>query len=191
MKMLMISAGVTVLASTLPYVAWGQEGKAQQGVYANLGLADSHVRGVDLGAVFGRLGYRFNPWLGIEGEITGGVNSDVATHDPTPVGFPPSTFGAKINSQETLYGVGFWPLATNWDLIGRVGYGHIRTRVIQSGELFFVRRTVGEDSWNYGVGAQYHWDGRNGVRADYTRQEFDGRDLDHADVWSIAYSRRF
>jgi hypothetical protein len=31
----------------------------------------------------------------------------------------------------------------------------------------------------------------NGVRVDYTRHEFRGDDAGSADVWSIAYTRRF
>jgi outer membrane immunogenic protein len=191
MKVIMIAAGAAVLASALPFAAWAQEGKAATGVYANIGSADAHTRELDLGTLFGRLGYRFNPWIGIEGEIAGGLNSDRSTHGVSPIVVAPSIFGARISSQEAIYGVGFWPVAPNWDLIGRIGYGHTRAKITQSGEIFFLRRSVGEDSWNSGVGAQYHWAGRNGVRADYTRQEFDGRVLDHADVWSFAYSRRF
>jgi len=191
MKVFTIAAGAAVLVSALPFAASAQEGKVARGVYANIGYADSRTRDLDLGTVFGRVGYRFSNWFGVEGEIAGGVNGDRVTHDVSPIGLPPATFAARISSQEALYGVGFWPVAANWDVIGRVGYGHTRAKITQSGEIFFLRRSVDEDSWNYGVGAQYHWDGRNGVRADYTRQEFNGRELDHADVWSIAYSRRF
>lgn len=44
-------------------------------------------------------------------------------------------------------------------------------------------------SWNYGVGGQYFFDGKNGVRVDYTRQDFSGMPTE--DTWSVAYTRRF
>ena len=46
------------------------------------------------------------------------------------------------------------------------------------------------DSWNYGVGGQYSFDGKNGVRADYTRHDFKDSST-NADVWSVAYVRKF
>ena len=45
------------------------------------------------------------------------------------------------------------------------------------------------ESWNFGVGAQTFFDGSNGVRVDYTRQEFN--DGGHANVFGIAYAHRF
>ncbi len=45
-------------------------------------------------------------------------------------------------------------------------------------------------SWNYGVGAQYCLDGKNGLRLDYTRQDFKDR-MKPDETWSVAYTRRF
>ena len=51
--------------------------------------------------------------------------------------------------------------------------------------------SVKGDSWNYGVGGQYSFDGKNGVRVDYTRESFQEHGANDANVWSIAYIRRF
>ena len=41
------------------------------------------------------------------------------------------------------------------------------------------------------MGAQYHFDGKNGVRGDYTHEAFTNGGSGHADVWAIAYTHRF
>ena len=54
-----------------------------------------------------------------------------------------------------------------------------------------VEAASAADSWNYGGGVQYRLDDKNGIRADYTRESFQRTDGGHADVWSVAYARRF
>ena len=189
MKSLALAASAAALACALPAIASAQTTTAPTGVYATLGYADAHTSGVDLGAIQGRLGYRFNNWLGVEGELAGGVkgdNVDVAT------GGVPATVNAKVKlrHEEAIYGVGFLPLSPQWDLLARVGYGNQKVKVSVPGFAGAEEEANG-NSWNYGVGAQWHWDGMNGIRGDYTRQEFTHGSSGHADVWSIAYSRRF
>ena len=46
------------------------------------------------------------------------------------------------------------------------------------------------ESWNYGVGGQYFFDDKNGVRADYTRHDFKDSSTD-ANTWSVSYVRKF
>jgi outer membrane immunogenic protein len=192
MKSLFAAAAVTVLVSAVPAIASAQT--ANTGVYGTLGYADAHGSDVDLGTIQGRLGYRFNDWLGVEGEVAGGVKSDDVS---TTVGTSTVTGKAKIDHQEAIYGVGFLPLSPNWDLLGRVGYGNTKVKVSDltvtgpGGTVSNLSGSASGDSWNFGVGAQYHWDGKNGIRADYTREEFRDNGAGHADVWAVAYSRKF
>jgi hypothetical protein len=93
----------------------------------------------------------------------------------------------KLDSQEALYGVGFLPVSPNFDLLARVGYGHTEG----SGSVAGVSASAKGDSWNYGVGGQYTFDGKNGVRVDYTREAFQSHGTDDANVWSVAYVRKF
>lgn len=195
MKALMAAASAAVVVAALPAIASAQTaGTRPTGVYGNIGYANTHGDGVNLGTIQGRLGYRFNDWFGVEGELAGGVKDDDVS---TTVGASTVTGKAKIEHQEAIYGVGFLPVGTNWDLIGRVGYGHTKGKVSDvtvtgpGGTASNLSGTADGDSWNFGVGAQYHWDGLNGIRADYTREEFQGSGSGHGDVWSIAYSRRF
>ena len=187
MKILIAAASAAVCL--LPAAALAQTA-APTGVYGTLGYSDAHTGGVDLGAIEGRLGWRFNNWLGVEGELAGGVKSDKST---TTVGGVTVDTKVKLKDAEAIYGVGFLPLSNNFDLLARVGYGHssAKATATAAGTAISASQTADGNSWNYGVGAQYHFDGKNGVRADYTRQEFTGDNSGHADVWSIAYSRRF
>jgi hypothetical protein len=180
MKFLIAAASVAVLASAAPAFAQDQAAPLT-GVYANLGYTNFSGDDVDLGAIQGRIGYRLNNWFGVEGEVAGGVKKDKFSIAPGV------DAKAKLDHQEAIYGVGFLPLTPKWDLIGRVGYGHTKATASAAG----VDVSDSGDSWNFGAGAQYHFDGLNGIRADYTREEFQGHDAGHADVLSVAYSRRF
>lgn len=188
MKALMATASAAVLVCAVTATtAAAQTATAPTGVYANLGYADANSSNLNLGVIQGRLGYRFNNWLGVEGELAGGVKSD---HMDVPTGLvsPPTVRAdVKVRHQEAIYGVGFLPVSPQWDLLARVGYGNQKVKVSVPG----AQEEANGNSWNYGVGAQWHYDGKNGIRGDYTREEFTHGSSGHANVWSIAYSHRF
>jgi hypothetical protein len=183
MKALITAASALALAALLPAVASAQTaGPATSGTtfYGTLGYADTSLDHVDLGAIQGRVGARFGQYFGVEGELSAGVKSD-------KVNVAPGTdVKVKLESQEAIYGVGFLPLSPNFELLARVGYGHTEG----SGSVAGVSASAKGDSWNYGVGGQYTFDGKNGVRVDYTRENFNSSS-DDANVWAISYVRKF
>jgi opacity protein-like surface antigen len=180
MKSLITTASIAVIGIALPALAQAQTA-APTGVYGTLGYAGTSNSGADVGAIQGRLGYRFNNYIGAEGELSGGVKQD-------RVGVAPGVDAkVKLNHQEAVYGVGFLPVTPKLDVLGRVGYGHSKYSVSVPG----AKGSDASDSWNYGAGVQYHVDEKNGVRADYTREEFQRSAGGHADVWSVAYARHF
>lgn len=193
MKVLMAAASAAALVCVVPAVASAQTAPTT-GIYGTLGYANTNDTGANLGTIQGRLGYRFNNWLGVEGELAGGVKSDTVS---TNVGAATVRGDAKISHQEAIYGVGFLPVGTNWDLLARVGYGNTHVKISNAtvsgvgGTVSGLSDSGDGKSWNYGLGAQYHWDGVNGVRADYTRESFTGDNSGHADVWAIAFSHKF
>jgi len=194
MKLLFAAASVAVFAAAVPAIASAQAAAPTTNAYGNIGYANTHDSGADMGTIQGRLGYRFNNWLGVEGEVAGGVKGDDVSAN---VGGANVTGKAKIEHQEAIYGVGFLPLNPNWEVLGRVGYGHTKAKISDAsvsgagGTVSGLSASDSGDSWNFGVGAQYHWDGLNGIRADYTREEFTGSGDGHGDVLSVAYSRKF
>ena len=178
MKTLIATASAVAALCALPALAQAQT--APTGVYGTVGYADAHTSDVDLGVIQGRLGYRIMPYAGVEGELAAGVKKD----DVTAGGV---TGRAKLEHEAAIYGVGFLPLSDKTDLFARVGYGNTKVKVSALG----TSAEADGDSWNFGVGGQHHFDGVNGVRVDYTRQEFTKDSAGHADVYSIAYTRRF
>jgi hypothetical protein len=181
MKTLTVAACAAAIACVAPAIAQAQPAAtATTGVYAGIGYANANADDANLGAIQGRLGYRFNNWLGVEGELAGGVKSDDVNVAGTDV-------KVKLEHEAAVYGVGFLPISPNTDVLARVGYGNTKIKASALG----TSASDDGDSWNFGVGAQHHFDGVNGVRVDYTRQEFTGDGAGHADVWSIGYTRRF
>lgn len=162
------AAAVPAAAQTLSNPAW----------YGSVGYANLSTDGTDvnLDAVTARIGARLTPYLGAEGELSLGVGDETLAPG----------VDVKLNHDAAIYGVASYPVAQNFDVFGRVGYG---TTVVEASGLG-SSATEHSDSWNYGVGANYRFDGVNGVRADYTRRDYqDGNGT--ADVWTIGYVRRF
>jgi outer membrane immunogenic protein len=181
MKVMITAASALALAALLPAVASAQAANTGTTFYGTLGYADTDLNSLNLGSIQGRVGARFGQYFGVEGEVAAGVKSD-------KVNVAPGTdVKVKLESQEAIYGVGFLPLSPNFDLLARVGYGHTEG----SGSLAGVSASAKGDSWNYGVGGQYSFDGKNGVRADYTRESFQSHGTDDANVWAVSYVRKF
>lgn len=177
MKALIAAASTAALLTVAPVVAQAQP--MGSNMYGSIGYAQANTEGADLGAIQGRIGARFGPNFGIEGELAGGVKDDTISVGGVPV-------DVELEHQAAFYGVGFLPVAPNIDLLARVGYGTTGIEASTGG----VSASADGDSWNLGVGGQWFMDDRNGFRADYTRYEF-GDDEGDADVWSVAYVRRF
>jgi hypothetical protein len=171
MKRVLIAAAA-LAASAAAAPAFAQDAT---GWYGNLGYSNNDVEGVNLGEVTGRLGYRMHPNFAVEGEVGFGVNDEDV--------FPGTT--AKLDNQAGIYAVGLLPVSPNLDVFARVGYGRAEVSVDGPG---FTGSGDG-DGVRYGAGAQWMWDGANGLRGDWTRHDYG--DNGNADVWSISYVRKF
>lgn len=178
MKPLIAAASAAALAALTPAIAQAQT--APTGVYGNLGYSWAKADDLNFGVIGGRLGYRMSDWLGVEGELGFGVKDETVNVSGIDV-------DVELEHTEAIYGVGFIPVSANTDLLARIGYGNTSIK----GSALGVSQSQDGGSWNFGVGAQHHFDGVNGVRFDYTRQEFTGDDGGSADSWTISYSRRF
>jgi outer membrane immunogenic protein len=152
--------------------------------YGMFGFTDHEVYSSDLDTVDGRLGARWG-WFGIEGEAGLGVNHHrIGNGTRTGVtGVKPNTAG--IDNQQTIYGVGYLPLGRGIDLFARVGYG--RTDFDFKGMTHPARDD--NTNINAGGGGQWFWDGTDGIRAEYTREDFNH--AQSADSWSVSYVRKF
>ncbi len=181
MKTIVIAGAVAVLsaASAPAFAQTANNSDLNNAVtgYANLGysLVDA---GPNLSAINGRVGARFMRFLGAEGEATFGINT--RTDGLTGV-------RDKLRSQYAAYAVGALPLGPRADLFARIGYGHSNFRTTDTAG---VSTTFGRDSVNYGAGGEVFFTANDGIRADYTREEFT-HGPEHANVWSLSYVRKF
>lgn len=163
-------AAAPVMAQTAPAT----------GAYGTLGYSHVDDGDLGLGTAQGRLGYKFHPNFAVEGEGALGVDSDSRT-------IAGATVDTKVKHSAAAYAVGIVPLSDKLDLFVRGGYGTTKARATTGA----VSITDSNDSWNYGAGAQYFFDGMNGVRADYTRHDFRGAGNGSADAWGVSYVRKF
>lgn len=140
----------------------------------------------NLEAVQARLGARFHRNFGVEGEVALGTEPNTLRFPSVP----PLTIKTQLRQEVGVYAVGYLPLTSNAELFARVGYGNtwLKSTVAQAPNLAVTKFDA--DSINLGVGGQYYLDGKNGVRIDYTRQDF-SKGLPTEDSWAIAYTRRF
>jgi len=175
MKILLATAAAVAALTGLAAAA---PASAQSEVTGSLGWSRTDTGDANLDGITGRVRWT-SGYFGVEGEVTGGIGSDDVTIGST-------TFKAKLRDQAAIYGVGKIPMGPNADLFARVGYGTSKF----SGSAFGTSVSGSEESWNYGVGGEWYFDGKNGVRADYTRENFKNS-VGDADVWSLAYTRRF
>jgi hypothetical protein len=180
MKLTKLAATVAAISmfGALPALAQTES----TGVYGTLGYSYVDAgSGFQFGAVTARVGGRFHQYFGVEGEAGIGVKDD----DLNLLGVNVKT---ELKHSLNAYVVGFLPLAENFDILVRGGYGTTKIKASALG----ATADGSDESWNYGVGAQYLFDGKNGVRADYTRHSFgDDSGNEDADAWSIAYVRKF
>tara|TARA_R110002051_G_scaffold73719_6_gene134013 strand:- start:2779 stop:3351 length:573 start_codon:yes stop_codon:yes gene_type:complete len=133
----------------------------------------------DIGAVTGRFGAKFTPYLGAEAEASFGVGHDTFRVGATEV-------KVKETYDAAVYGVATLPINPSFDLFARAGFGTTELKASSGG----ISATDSNESWNYGVGGNYYLDAQNGVRADWTRRDFT-HDGGEADVYSVSYVRRF
>jgi outer membrane immunogenic protein len=178
-KTAMITAAVAVAAASFAAPALAQDANPRP-VYGNLGYTFiDGGNGANLGAATGRLGYRFNKFLGVEGEAALGVDSD-----ETYIGS--TRFNTKLKHSFAGYGVGYLPLTQQIELFGRAGYGTNRIRVRSP----LISDSTSRESWNYGGGVQYLFNDQNGVRAEFTRHDLDNGP-GHFNAWGLSYVRKF
>jgi len=170
-------AALVAACALLPAAAQAQD---ESRAYATLGYTSVDTEQAELGVVTGRFGYKVLPWIGAE--LEAGIGVDDETFEVSIDG--PGTI--ELKHDVAAYAVAFLPLGDHFEAHARIGYG---TTKIESSVAAVTVRGDGE-SFNYGVGASAFLDGWNGIRADWTRREFQD-DGGEADTWSVSYIRRF
>jgi outer membrane immunogenic protein len=143
-------------------------------IYGNLGYSVADLGLANVDAITARAGWKFTDMFAVEGEVSAGVDGD-------RVG------GTKVelDRQFAIYGVASAPVTEAVSAHLRVGYGDQTVSLTPGGD-------ESDQSWNYGVGAQWMFAGNNGLRLDYTRIDFDAEAaLRDSDVWTLSFAHRF
>lgn len=160
MKTIIIAAASALALASVATVATAQDvGHA----YGSIGVTGQDNKKTDsnLGSVNVRLGTKLTPHFGVEGELATGTNHDTTTG---------ATAGEyKLSSKAAAYGVGYLPVGSNFDLIGRVGLSDTDLKTPASAGKLEQGTAV-----DYGVGAQYHFNSDYAARLDLTKSDFQG-----------------
>ena len=167
MKSLIVAASAVAMAAVAA-PAFAQGAAPQVTGYANLGYSLVDTQGApNLSAVQGRLGARIAQYFGVEGEAGFGVGSKRL-----------SGVDVKVKSTVAAYAVGFLPVQPNFDVFARVGYGHDTVKATLAG----VSASAGEDSVNYGGGAQQSGrrNGDKGLHTQYSSMALPQPDAQNA-----------
>ncbi|MDI7774977.1 porin family protein [Asticcacaulis sp. EMRT-3] len=172
-----IIAAASVAALALGTAASAQTTNQDVGhVYGSLGYqsANNNKTGSSLGAVDATVGTKLNPYFGVEGEAAFGTNTDKRGDGDY-----------KLSNKWGAYGVGYLPISSRFDLLGRVGVSDTDMK---------APATAGKleqgTALDYGVGAQYHINPSYALRADVTKSDFEG-DKGSATTTSVKLVKSF
>lgn len=172
-------AALAVSAIAVPAAAQTTESPAgfQPQVSASVGFSRFVDGSEDFNgqAATGRVTARFHRNFGVEADASLGlVESDIGGYD------------FKMSHNVAAYAVGYFPLSEKVDLIGRVGYGTTEFEISDG----VVTVNDSYSGWTAGVGGQYFFDDKNGIRMDVTRHEYEELEGGFDSV-SIMYVRNF
>lgn len=180
-KKTLLAAAVTALI--LPASAFASDPGFYLG--GKIGAASTDDRWIDDDdtsfGVYG--GYRFNPYFALEGEYTdfGNLEVDLSELEINNARAEPRTWGLRA--------VGFVPITPNLELLGSIG---LHSFDLDPSDQEGFREVVGSKTstdLTYGIGAQYNFAGRVGLRTQYTRYEF--KDAGSSDEISLGLHFRF
>ena len=173
MKIALIAAA-SLLAFSAAGIASAQDvGK----VYGSVGYQNTgnHKQDNDLNSINARVGTKITPHFGVEGEAAFGTNKDRNVNGDQ----------YKLTNKEAVYGVGYLPVSSNFDLLGRVGVSDTNLKGAPANN-----KVEEGTALDYGVGAQYHINSGYALRADLTRSDFNG-DKGQATTAAVSLVKKF
>lgn len=181
MKSLMIAAASVAALATVGFAgAASAQDTSGTTVYGTVGYANVSAddgADVNLGALQGRIGARFGKYFGVEGELAAGVKGD----DFDVLG---TNVDVDLKHEVGAFAVGYYPVTERFDIFARAGYASSEIKAKGAG----VSQSADLDGFAYGIGGQYFFTEKDGVRLDWTRH--DGDDAE-ADVVGVSYVRKF
>lgn len=169
-RLLAVAAGLGAAAALAPAAAAQVYGGAGYTMFT----ADVDGEDATVGGLIGRLGYKSNPFLGVEGELAIGVQEDSFDVLGT-------TVDVSLENSWGVYAVGWLPVPLVGDLFARVGYASLEVEASAAGF------SASEDGSGlaYGAGAQISPLPFTRLRLEYTRYEPDDGEVDSFGVSAL------
>ncbi len=162
-RVLSVAAGLAAAAIIAP--------AASAQVYGGVGYstftADAGGEDATVGGVMGRLGFKSNPFFGVEGEVAIGIQEDNFDVLGTQV-------DVSLENSYGVYAVGWLPIPLVGDVFARVGYADLSIEASALG-------TSISDSGSglaYGAGIQLSSIPFTKLRLEYTRYQPDEAEVD-------------
>jgi outer membrane immunogenic protein len=174
--MKLVLASLAALAIATPALAQSASDDSSKGFSASLGYSHWAADDGDLGAVTLRGRYMFNNYVGGELEASTGVKDE-------------TVYGVDLGIDTSFGGfavVGA-PLNDRFDVFARLGYA--TTSFDASG--YGYNGSADIDGVAYGVGANFFFTEKFGIRGDFTKYDGGDQVAGEADVYSIAGVFRF
>ena len=161
-KLVLVAGAAALIAPALAPAS------AQQvDLYGNLGYTQYDGNNVNPGAVTGRIGANFGKYFAVEGEASTGVKKDN---------------GVKIQNEFGAFGVAKLPITDRFDIFARAGVTTTNISAPGAG-------TRADEAFAYGAGGQYFFTDKDGLRLDWTKNDFNhGGDVD---TYAASYVRKF
>ncbi|MBR9825972.1 MAG: porin family protein [Alphaproteobacteria bacterium] len=165
-----------VLAASAAVAVLATAGAQAQDFTFSGGYERADFDGVELDTVVLRGSYFFNENFGVEGQLNFGVNDESVTVGTV-------TADVDMDYGFGAFGVYRFPASDNFNFFARAGYLHAEL------EASVANFSVSDDDGAFaaGIGAEWMFDDRNGVRFDYTYADYDNE----ANFYGISYVRRF
>ena len=213
-KSLLTASALAGAALLIAPAATAQTGSIapETGTYVNVGV---DTFGFDAFGVSGKVGYNFNRFLGVEGQLGYGLidssEDDVIVPTDANGGFATGEVDEGYDLFGGAFAVGRVPVTPEVDLFGRIGYHFTQYDGEAESAEGDVDFGADFDGFAFGGGVQFNFgpQGMSGIRAEYTNfdigniseveidgVEFDVEDEDtdgfgSGDLWSLSYVRRF
>lgn len=161
-KLLVVAAAGALAAFAAPAYAQSIEG--------SVSWSSVDTFGVNLNAINAALSWRAPNFFGAEVEAGFGLGDE----NISP--------GVNVNFDWEIaaYATATADISENLALFARVGFANVEAGTNTGVDL-------GDSGLAWGVGGKFFFDGRNGLRADYTKYDMDN----DTDVYSLGYVRRF
>ena len=135
-----------------------------------------------------RAGYSFLDYLGVEAQASFGIiDIDEEINDPFFGNFEVS-FG--ISSSIAGFAVGRVPVSEKANVFVRIGHHSTELSIDATG--ISPASQFDTDGLAFGGGIEYFFDGKNGIRAEYTNLDLGDTGIDSSlDTVSLGYTMRF